>query len=142
MTMQRQLMGLVLSFGVVILEAQTADWKDQGIVHTAASPHAKLHDVPIHAVTINDGFWAQRRKTNVETSIPTMHDLMVRDGRMDNFRRLSGKTTVPQKGRVASDTDIYKWTEGVSFTLQSGSRPELQREVSGMLDDVVAAQEP
>ena len=71
-----------------------------------------------------------------------MHDLMIRDGRMENFRRLSGKSAVPQKGRVASDTDIYKWTEGVSFALQSGDRPALRDELSGMVDDVVAAQEP
>jgi uncharacterized protein len=121
---------------------QTTEWKSEGIVHTASSPYAKLHDVPIRAVTIGDGFWGQRRKTNVESSIPTMHDLMIRDGRMENFRRLSGKSAAPQKGRVASDTDIYKWTEGVSFTLQSGDRPALREEVSNMLDDVVAAQDP
>ena len=56
-----------------------------------------------------------------------MQELMLRDGRMENFRRLSGKSAAPQKGRVASDTDIYKWTEGASFTLQSGDRPELAR---------------
>ena len=71
-----------------------------------------------------------------------MHDLIIRDGRMENFRRLSGKSAAPQKGRVASDTDIYKWTEGVSYTLQSGDRPALREQVSGMLDDVVAAQDP
>ena len=56
----------------VSLYAQTAAWKDEGIVHTAKSPHAKLHDVPIRAITITDGFWGQRRKTNVESSIPTI----------------------------------------------------------------------
>src|SRR5580692_6862056 len=109
--MYRRLTGLRVFLCAVSLQAQTAAWKDQGIVHTANSPYAKLHDVPIRAVTIADGFWAQRRKTNVETSIPPMRELMVRDGRMENFRRLSGKSAAPQKGRVASDTDIYKWTE-------------------------------
>ena len=140
--MRYRLLGLLLPFCAISLFAQTDAWKDEGIVHTAHSPHAKLHDVPIRAVTIRDGFWGQRRKTNVESSIPTMRDLMIRDGRMENFRRLSGKSAAPQKGRVASDTDIYKWTEGVSFTLQSGDRPALRDQVSGMLDDVVAAQDP
>ena len=134
--------GLLFPVWAVSLYAETDAWKNAGIVYTAKSPHAKLHDVPIRAVTINDGFWGQRRKTNVESSIPTMHDLMIRDGRMKNFRRLSGKSAAPQKGRVASDTDIYKWTEGVSYTLQSGDRPALRDQVSGMLDDVVAAQDP
>jgi DUF1680 family protein len=140
--MHYRLIGVLLSLCAVPLQPKTAEWKDQGIVHTANSPHAKLHDVPIRAVTIADGFWARRRKTNVETSIPTMRELMVRDGRMENFRRLSGKSAASQKGRVASDTDIYKGTEAVSFTLQSGDRPELHSQVSGMLDDVVATQEP
>jgi DUF1680 family protein len=140
--MIRRLMTLFFPICALTLQAQTDVWKDQGIVHTANSPHAKLHDVPIRAVTISDGFWAQRRRTNVETSIPTMRELMVRDGRMENFRRLSGKSSAPQKGRVAADTDVYKWTEAASFTLQSGDRRELRTQVSGMLDDVVAAQEP
>jgi uncharacterized protein len=130
--------------GALSLSAQTApaSWKDQGIVHVTKSPYAKLHDVPIRAVTIRDGFWAQRRKTNVEKSIPSMLDLMLRDGRMENFRRLSGRSTAPQKGRFAGDTDIYKWTEAVAFTLQSGDRPELRQQSGQMIDDVVAAQEP
>lgn len=138
--MSRFLAALVLS--VLSLAAQTSGWRDAGIVHTANSPHAKLHDVPIRAVTISDGFWAARRKTNVESSMPSLLELMLKDGRMDNFRRLAGKSTAPQRGRVASDTDIYKWTEAASYTLESGARPELARQVSAMLDDVVAAQEP
>jgi DUF1680 family protein len=134
---------LLPSLCVIPLAAQTAsDWKDQGILHVTNSPYAKLHNIPIRAVTIADGFWARRRKTNVETSIPTMRELMERDGRMENFRRLSGKSSAPQKGRVASDTDIYKWTEAVAFTLQSGDAPELRSRSQKMIDDVVAAQEP
>ncbi|HKE27210.1 MAG TPA: beta-L-arabinofuranosidase domain-containing protein [Bryobacteraceae bacterium] len=132
----------VAVLAVLSLAAQTSAWRDEGIIHTAKSSHAKLHDVPIHAVTISEGFWAARRKTNVESSIPSMLELMLKDGRMENFRRLSGKSTAPQKGRVAADTDIYKWTEAAGFTLQSGARPELAEQVSAMVDDVVAAQEP
>ena len=132
----------VAVLAVLSLAAQTSAWRDEGIIHTANSPHAKLHDVPIRAVTISDGFWAARRRTNLESSIPSMLELMLKDGRMENFRRLSGKSTAPHKGRVAADTDIYKWTEAASFTLQSGARPELAEQVSSMLDDVVAAQEP
>jgi hypothetical protein len=65
--MDRLLMGLLVSLCAAPLQAQTTAWKDQGIVHTANSPHAKLHDVPIRAVTVGDGFWAQRRKTFLAT---------------------------------------------------------------------------
>src|SRR5579872_2689171 len=83
-------------------------WRDQGVLNLANSPYAKLHSVPVRAVTIEEGFWSKRRKTNVESSIPTMRDQLLEHGRMDNFRRLVGKSSEPQKGPVYSDSDIYK----------------------------------
>ncbi|MGA9592047.1 MAG: beta-L-arabinofuranosidase domain-containing protein, partial [Candidatus Acidiferrales bacterium] len=100
-------------------------WKDQGVENLTRSPHAKLKDIPVRAVTIENGFWGQRRTTNVEKSIPSMHDLLVANGRINNFLRLTGKSTAAQKGPVYSDSDVYKWTEAVGFTLQSGAYPDL-----------------
>jgi uncharacterized protein len=117
-------------------------WKDQGVENLAKSPFAKLHDVPVRAVTIQSGFWATRREINVTKSIPSMHDLLEANGRMNNFRRLTGKSTDPQKGPVYSDSDVYKWTEAVGFALQSGDRPELRATTEKVIDDVVAAQKP
>jgi uncharacterized protein len=37
-------------------------WKDQGVLNLANSPYAKLHTVPVRAVTITEGFWSKRRK--------------------------------------------------------------------------------
>ena len=83
-------------------------WHDQGILNLAKSPHAKLRNVPVHAVTIETGFWSPRRETNVNASIPSMGKLLEVNGRMDNFLRLTGKSTAPQRGPVYSDSDIYK----------------------------------
>jgi hypothetical protein len=63
-------------------------------------------------------------------------------GRMDNYRRLVGKSSAPQKGPVYSDSDIYKWTEAVGFVLQSGDRPELRSVTESMIREVVTVQEP
>ena len=117
-------------------------WKDQGIENLAKSPHAKLRDIPVRAVTITGGFWGQRREINVTKSIPTMHDLLEANGRMNNFRRLVGKSTAAQSGPVFSDSDVYKWTEAVGFVLQSGDRPELRASAEKLIDEVVAVQEP
>jgi len=117
-------------------------WKDQGVENLAKSPHAKLKNIPVHAVTITGGFWSQRREINVSKSIPTMHDLLEANGRMNNFRRLVGKSTAAQSGPVFSDSDIYKWTEAVGFVLQSGDRPELRSSAEKFIDEVVAVQEP
>jgi DUF1680 family protein len=117
-------------------------WKDQGVENLAKSPHAKLRDIPVHAVTISGGFWGPRREINATKSIPTMHDLLEANGRMNNFRRLVGKSEAAQSGPVFSDSDVYKWTEAVGFVLQSGDRPELRAAAEKLIGEVIAVQEP
>ncbi|HZR64743.1 MAG TPA: beta-L-arabinofuranosidase domain-containing protein [Terriglobales bacterium] len=117
-------------------------WQDQGVINTPNSPFAKLHSVPVRAVTIEEGFWSKRRATNVERSIPTMREELEEHGRMDNFRRLVGKSSEPQKGPYFSDSDIYKWIDAVGWALQSDSLPELRRKTESMIREVVAVQEP
>jgi len=119
----------------------TPAWRDQGILNLAKSPHAKLHSVPVHAVTIESGFWSPRRVTNVSTSIPFMGKLLEANGRMDNFLRLTGKSSAAQRGPVYSDSDIYKWIEAAGFALQSGERPELRAVVDKDIREIVAAQQ-
>ncbi|MFY9853682.1 MAG: beta-L-arabinofuranosidase domain-containing protein, partial [Terracidiphilus sp.] len=117
-------------------------WTEAGVIDLSHSPFAKLKTVPVKAVVLQDGFWSQRRKTNVDSSIPSMHDELLAHGRMDNFLRLTGNSTAPQKGPVYSDSDIYKWTEAAAFALQSNNQPQLRNTVDAMIRDVVAAQEP
>ena len=121
---------------------ENPSWKDQGVENLAKSPHTKLRNIPVHATTIHSGFWARRRDVNVTKSIPTMHELLEANGRMNNFRRLVGNSNAQQIGPVFSDSDVYKWTEAVGFALQSGDRPELRRMAEKLIDEVVAAQEP
>jgi DUF1680 family protein len=123
-------------------EAPPLPWRDQGVLNLANSPYAKLHSVPVRAVTIEEGFWSKRRKTNVESSIPSMREQLEQHGRMDNYRRLVGKSDAPQKGPYYADSDIYKWTEAVGFALQSGDIPELRKVTDSMIREVVAVQEP
>src|SRR2546423_14982480 len=117
-------------------------WRDQGILNLLKSPYAKLRNVAVHAVTIENGFWAQRREVNVSKSIPSMGKLLEANGRIDNFRRLIGKSTAAQRGPVYSDSDGYKWTEAASFALQSGERSELHAAVDNIAKDMMAAQQP
>jgi uncharacterized protein len=124
------------------VDSSQLPWRDQGVLNLVNSPYAKLHSVPVRAVTIEEGFWSKRRKTNVESSIPTMRDQLLEHGRMDNFRRLVGKSSEPQKGPVYSDSDIYKWMESVGFALQSGDLPDVHNQTAAMIKEVVAIQEP
>lgn len=130
------------SFDVASAQPGILAWQDQGVINTSNSPYAKLHSVPVRAVTIREGFWSKRRQTNVERSIPTMHDELETHGRMDNFRRLVGKSSAPQKGPYFSDSDIYKWLDGVGWALQSDQNPGLRGMAEGWIREVVAVQEP
>src|ERR1700720_3297204 len=85
--------GLRISAQSSVALTSTPPWRDQGVLNLAKSPYAKLRNVPVHAVTIENGFWAQRREVNVSKSIPSMEKLLEANGRMDNFRRLIGKST-------------------------------------------------
>jgi uncharacterized protein len=122
-------------------QSSTPPWNEQGILELSRSPYAKLKNIPVHAVTIQEGFWSSRRKANVETSIPSMGKLLEVNGRMDNFLRLTGKSDAPQRGPVYSDSDIYKWLEAIGFVLQSGDRPQLRAHADRTIKEVVAAQE-
>ena len=105
------------------------------------SPGAKLHNVPVRAVTLRDGFWAGRRKVNVERSIPTMLQLLEEHGIVDNFRRLSGRKNVPRRGPLYTDSDLYKLMEAVAFVLQSGDDAGLRRTFDSLTDDILATQD-
>ncbi len=119
----------------------TPDWQNKPVLDLSQSPHAKLRQVPVSAVTVT-GFWAPRRSTNVHASIPSMHDELLAHGRLDNFLRLQGRSTAPQRGPLYSDSDLYKWAESVAFALQSGPNPGLRQTTSAMIRDIVAVQEP
>jgi uncharacterized protein len=122
-------------------EGSAPAWKDEGVLFLNKSPFAKLHNIPVHAVTIGSGFWGARRETNVNKSIPSMEKLLEANGRMDNYLRLVGKSAAPQKGPYYSDSDVYKWTEAVGFALQSGDIPQLRALTEKLIAEVVAVQE-
>ena len=125
-------------------EAQSAgvDWREQGVVLVRKSPHAKLRDIPVRAVTMGDGLWGTRRQVNVEVSIPTILPLIEEHGYIDNFRRLSKGKNVSKKGPVFADTEPYKWLEAVGFALQSKDHPGLRGSAAKVIDEIVAIQEP
>lgn len=117
------------------------------IVENTHSPHAALRSVPVSSVRMGPGFWEERRKTTIERSLPTMLDLEVKNGWLDNFLRLEGKTA-PRKGPVYTDSDIYKWQEAVAWVLASTPQPwpanvvKLKADFDRLTDIIVKAQEP
>lgn len=122
--------------------AANDDWRRQGVLHLERSPHARLHNVPVRAVRLGQGFWSDRRRVNVERSIPTLLELLEQHGVVDNFRRLAGRKQVPRRGPLYTDSDLYKWMEAVSFVLQSQDQPALKAACERLSEEILAAQEP
>jgi uncharacterized protein len=139
---------LLILFSVILmpvsLRTQPADtsWRNQGVINLDKSPYAKLHTIPVHAVTIDDGFWAQRRRVALGKSLPSARLELEANGYIDSFRRLSEGKDVPRVGPVFTDSDLYKWLEAVGFFLQSGDDPELRAEASKYIDLIHSVQEP
>src|SRR5258708_30886133 len=65
---QKTLSGFTEAFGGreqnSVALTTTPAWRDQGILNLARSPYAKLCSVPVHAVTIEAGFWSPRREAD------------------------------------------------------------------------------
>lgn len=128
----------------VSLRTQPADesWRNQGVISVDQSPYARLHGIPVRAVTIHDGFWAGRRRVALQKSLPSARLELEANGYIDNFRRLSEGKDVPRKGPVFTDSDLYKWIEAVGMFLQSGDQPELRAEADQYIDLIRSVQEP
>ncbi|MBI3666344.1 MAG: hypothetical protein HY236_08990, partial [Acidobacteria bacterium] len=49
-----------------LLAAQPGEqpWRSQGILNLDRSPYARLHNVPVHAVKMGEGFWTPRMRIN------------------------------------------------------------------------------
>ena len=73
--------------------------------------------MPVSAVRLSDQFWAPRLRLNREVTLPTQYRLLEETGRLENFRRVAGKSQAPFQGFFFNDSDVYKWLEAVAWAL-------------------------
>lgn len=112
------------------------------VVDTSQSPHARLKPVPVNSVTLEDAFWAPRLKINREVTLPSQYRQCEDTGRIDNFRRVSGKKDVPFVGIFFNDSDVYKWLEAASWSLATHpDDPALRKMVDDTITEVADAQD-
>ncbi len=112
------------------------------VVDTSRSPHARLRPVPANAVTLSDTFWEPRRKINRTVTLPSQYRHLEETGRLDNFRRASGKKTgIPFQGIYFNDSDVYKWLEAAAWTLATHDDPALAAMVDAVVTEIEVAQQ-
>jgi len=110
------------------------------IVDSHKSPHARLHPVELNAVILEDDFWRIRRQVNNQVMLPAQYNLCEETGRIDNFRRASGRKEIDFQGMFFNDSDVYKWLEASAWSLSSNPDPELEGLIDNVIREIAAAQ--
>jgi DUF1680 family protein len=112
------------------------------VVDTSRSPHALLRPLPLTGVRLSDGFWEPRRRTNREETLPSQYRHLEKTGRLNNFRKASGKMEGRFEGIYFNDSDVYKWLEAAAWSLATDPDPALTKMVDAAITEVEDAQEP
>lgn len=111
------------------------------VADTSHSPYARLRPVPISAVRIKDGLLAERMRVNRDVTIPSQFEKMEESGRIDNFRRASGKIDGPFQGLYYNDSDLYKWLEAAAWSLANGPNDALSAMIDATITEIADAQD-
>ncbi len=98
---------------------------------------------------IQSGFWSPIRETVRREAIPyqwqALNDQI--EGAapsycMRNFRIAAGKENGQHGGCVFQDSDVYKWLEGVAYSLVWHPDSKLEKTADSAIEDIAAAQQP
>jgi DUF1680 family protein len=110
------------------------------VVDTTKSQYSELKTIPLSSVKLTDRFWAPRLQANRLTSIRMHYTKLVETGRLDNFLRVSRRSSHPFTEPIFNDSDVYKWLEAAAWSLAAASDNELWSYVDKTIDIVVQAQ--
>ncbi len=105
------------------------------------SSEEPLTPVSWKEVSIDDAFWTPRLRANRERTLPHIYRMCKETGRIDALRLdwKPGKLPVPH---VFWDSDVAKWLEAACYSLATYPDPVLTEQVDGVIDLLVAAQQP
>ena len=111
------------------------------IIALKQSKIASFHPVSVNAVRFEDRFWAPRLEMNRTVTLPSQIELCEATGRIDNFRRASGKKQTDFQGIFFNDSDVYKMLEGIAYSIASHPDSHLQAQMDEIVQEIVAAQD-
>jgi len=111
------------------------------VVDTRHSPFCRLRPLRLDAVTIDDTFWAPRRRVNHAVTLPEQYEQLERTGRLHNLRRAAGQEQGVFEGRFFNDSDVYKWLEAAAWVLATERDERLQAQVDDLIALIAAAQD-
>jgi len=101
-----------------------------------------IQPIPFNQVHVNDHFWKPRMQINATVTLPYILAECKKNGRIDNFLAAAGK----KENKYCSaypfdDTDLYKWLEGASYSLEQDPNPILSKYLDTLISIIGDAQE-
>ena len=79
---------------------------------------------------------------NRDETLPSQYRHLEETGRLDNFRKASGKMEGRFEGIYFNDSDVYKWLEAAAWSLATDPDEELARMADAAITEIEDAQEP
>ncbi|MET3805504.1 DUF1680 family protein [Nakamurella sp. UYEF19] len=96
-----------------------------GPVAPTAGARVTLRPLPLRAVRIEGGLWAERQRINRDVSIPIGSRRLREAGNLADLEAAANGTTtaagVEYQGPLFMDSDVYKWLEAVAW--ENGREP-------------------
>lgn len=102
----------------------------------------RLRPLGLTEVRITGGSWAQRQQVNGEATIPHIESWLERAGWLANFDYVvTGTVAERHRGRVFSDSEIYKLLEAMAWEIARTGDADLECRFRAIVKRVGAAQE-
>jgi len=91
--------------------------------------------VPFYDLKITDGFWAERQRTVVKTTLWAVYDRFCESGRISTMN-CKKQDVMPHH---FWGSDVFKWLEGAAYILYSEKDEKLLGAVDSIINDVINA---
>lgn len=103
---------------------------------------SQIYEVEFSQVKIQDDFWLPKIKLVQTVTIPHLLDIAEEEGKLDNFRIISGQKKGKIKLHNAGDSDVYKLIEAAAYSFSSCYDSILILRIDQLIEDIAAAQQP
>ena len=95
-------------------------------VDSSSSPYAKLCTLDLAKARAQGGFWAERQRVNLASSLVHAFGRLESSGNFNNLRLAQGKGEGEYREPLFMDSDIYKWLEAVGYALSRSQNTDLR----------------
>ncbi|MCC6603456.1 MAG: glycoside hydrolase family 127 protein [Anaerolineae bacterium] len=113
-----------------------------GPVDNRQSKQSTLFTLPLTAVHLTQGFWANAQQTNRTISLGHGYNMLEQSGNFANLRLAAGLAKGAYTGYLFADSDVYKWLEAVGWELGRADDAQLQAMAAEAITLVERAQQP